>query len=846
MAQNLVTEPLQPCGWVMPLVPESYDQSPLSDEEREALQVLFSGSWLGSLPKELKEARDFLSRLIEPLEDVWLLNRGTNTFSGFCRVMLQEMYERQMAFWQWHSDDWVELLRLSPQDFIVRYGRHHGRRVTRQALLEAAYLLVYFDRFGVVGNRFSHTRMAQNIFGSDLLAEQCERLKDAICNTAGFGYTSGTDAYIRLRRGTSLLMIYHRSPHLEALTPESVAAAAAASPTHELKSDITNRITVALTKLGLLEPSPEPVLPRDRRSAPPPEGVCDTWYAWCVVWLRKDLTDLSYGAAHNYVCQLLKVGRWLAVNHPEITSPFQWTEELALEYRAAVGNFTIGEYVSSRSYHRMVKRGMVGRPLSPRSINIAMHALRRFFGDLQNRPHSVDGAPARKLPLRFKPTDVFSTPSEVTRAVHEAEPRDIDLAVWRKLAGAAARLDAEDVRNLRWPLSALRALALLWITTARRPNELLRLRVDCIRREWDPNMVDEEGQSLEPGEDVLPADAGRQVCYLHIPAGKNRGPFWIWVPTYTADAVEAWKRERGVAQGPARDPKDGTRADLLFCQRNRRMHERYLNRVMIPLLCEKAGVPNGDVKGAFTAHRGRSTRLSLLRLCGMELEDLAEYAGHNDTSTLRHYVRNHPHLLHRKVAQADALSMIIEGLYDPEAAAAGKPAVRWFLGYDTDGEPQFCGLPAHHTCPHKLDCVRCGLYVGGEQAKLLQESENVQPIWSELPMTEAEQHRLYGSAAADADAAERQLEAMKLEPAPVPPNADFLTNPQGLSDERIEQLAEEGSEDAVRQLTMVVESLRSDLAEREQNSDGRNAIVGVMKKRLTFAERQLSRCQQHE
>src|SRR6185437_7583182 len=137
---------------------------------------------------------------------------------------------------------------------------------------------------------------------------------------------------------------------------------------------------------------------------------------------------------------------------------------------------------------------------------------------------------------------------------------------------------------------------------------------------------------------------------------------------------------------------------------------------------------------------------------------------------------NHPHLLHRKIAAADALSTIVEGLYDLEAAAAGKPAVRWFLGYDSDGCPQFCGLPAHHTCPHRLDCIHCGLYIGGEKARMLKESENVQPIWTETPMTPAQ--RLLD--AGEATAAQKQLEDLKALPPPVPPNAAFLTNPSGL------------------------------------------------------------------
>ncbi len=67
-------------------------------------------------------------------------------------------------------------------------------------------------------------------------------------------------------------------------------------------------------------------------------------------------------------------------------------------------------------------------------------------------------------------------------------------------------------------LAYYRAVALLWVTAARRPNELARLRLNCVRREWEPGMRDEGGQPLETTD---------EVCYLQAPSSKDRGPFWI-------------------------------------------------------------------------------------------------------------------------------------------------------------------------------------------------------------------------------------------------------------------------------------------------------------------------------
>ena len=48
--------------------------------------------------------------------------------------------------------------------------------------------------------------------------------------------------------------------------------------------------------------------------------------------------------------------------------------------------------------------------------------------------------------------------------------------------------------------------------------------------------------------------------------------------------------------------------------RGRRIGIAYINEVIIPVLCRKAGVPTQDARGNITSHRGRSTiRLAALQ-----------------------------------------------------------------------------------------------------------------------------------------------------------------------------------------------------------------------------------------
>jgi hypothetical protein len=205
-----------------------------------------------------------------------------------------------------------------------------------------------------------------------------------------------------------------------------------------------------------------------------------------------------------------------------------------------------------------------------------------------------------------------------------------------------------------------------------------------------------------------------------------------------AEAINAWKQERPSQQRKLLDRKDREKVDFLFCYRERHTGVPFINNSVIPILCKRAGVSIEDAKGKITGHRGRSTRLTLLQRNGVSLDDLAEYAGHADTRTIRRYVRHHPLQLHRTIQAADDVSRIIEGVLDMQAADQGLPALRWFIGYDADGEPMFCGNQSYVTCAHRLDCERCGMFIGGEKARLLQEGEQTLPVTSKVPMTPLE------------------------------------------------------------------------------------------------------------
>lgn len=366
------------------------------------------------------------------------------------------------------------------------------------------------------------------------------------------GYAAGRQSLKQRYQAVSFLLLLNRSPWLEDLTPPVVDRAIEMAPTHAA-SIIRGKASTALTRLGVLVPRSDPSQ-QDLFPPGPRDGVPEEWYTWYLAWRATGSQGLARRVARHYGNYILYAGRWLAQRHPGIVSPEQWTEEIALDLRTAVLEETNAVFVSADGARDLARRGLLGKPLSHEAISQFLASLRRFFRDLQHKAHAVGDAPARRLPRRFDPRDALATPSQVQKALRGTEPRDIDLKIWQRLAIQAARLTPEDLGPVPyWPFTAIQAMALLWVSTARRPNELLRLRFHCVRQEWEPDMRDDDGDPLPSGEEIVGQANGQQVSYLHIPSSKYGGPAWIWIPQYTAAAIARWQAERGEERSPLFD-----------------------------------------------------------------------------------------------------------------------------------------------------------------------------------------------------------------------------------------------------------------------------------------------------
>ncbi len=615
--------------------------------------------------------------------------------------------------------------------------------------------------------------------------------------------------------------------HLEDLTEEILRIAVTAPD--PLTPSLIVLITDVLQELTLLPPRPKE-LPSVNLDSLDTSGVPHEWVEWCLAWLKQD-TDLPPKQRRRHFTNLMMDGHWLAAQHPGIGSPDQWDEHLAMEDVNSICQATVGDYASAEGLKVLLTQNRVGKPLMPRSLDKRLCTMSRFFRRLQDRPHAVGNGKVRRIERRFNPSEAFATPQYIRRLI-QPNPRDIDEVIWCKLTHAAATLTEEDYATLwnGYPLSFYKAAALLWVTSARRPNEIIRLQVGCIRRDWDPTMLDEHGIPL-PGEVA-------QLCYVHIPSNKTKGPYWVPIPRYAADAIEMWERERPAKQPKRIDSKDNALVDFLFSLKNKKMGARFLNETLIPALCRRAGVPEEDARGSITGHRARSTIATMLRRNGLSLEDISEFLGHAKPDMVRAYARTDQFRFGRDINRANDLMRIVEGIIDRRAAKAGKPNVFFFLGRGADGQPRFCGNPAWEKCAHRLACLKCPMYVGANQAARLAERlearDEIFKFQTKVEMTPQER----AAAEGDIETLSSLIEAEAEVPPPEPPNDTFRFNTSA-QDLPVSSPAQEAQADLVA-LGRQLATLNRDLAAAEKRTDGRNATIRSLKKRIAEVTDQMA------
>jgi integrase len=545
------------------------------------------------------------------------------------RLILREMYHRKNSFWAWQTKDWAEVACKNTETFN---SCHTCAQSSRTTFIDAAYLLGEFTDFHLIGGIHYH-RLARRVFGQKAVEMLTQRVHNQL-RTWGYGESSMIDVTSSLCE----IIILNKSPRLEDITLNLLITLRkqACGGKHNRdpeapQSALRKKIYVisrVLTSFGII-PEPLSLDPKWNRSRVDVAliNVSPEWASWCKRW--KDTSVLEPSGRKMVYYGALTAGRWLNQTHPEITSPAQWTKELAIDYVAAVDRAVVGQW-TSRTYIHCHKN--VGKPLRPSTKCRYICEMRTFLRDCQEWEW---------IPRRFDPTRTLSTPTSIGKLV-EPNPRIIEEDIWAQLLDAGLNLTAEDLPKQQftsgqrkaqlqywYPLEMVRALAIVWLFAGLRRNEIIRLRIGCIR--WQREAI-----SIPGTDEILPKDA---VCLLEIPTSKTCPSFIKPVDIVVGEAIREWERVR--YETPLmKDPKTQEMVQYLFAHRVKRVGKEFINNVLIPLLCRKAGVPEVDAKGNITSHRARSTIASQLANAKepMTLLELKDWLGHRRLETTLHYI----------------------------------------------------------------------------------------------------------------------------------------------------------------------------------------------------------------
>jgi len=578
--------------------------------------------------------------------------------------------------------------------------------------------------------------LAQHLYGRKVVDKECRRVRDELIR---IGYSPDRRERIA-NQCVAELMLGHDAPSLNAVTDESLTRFAEQSPCIGSRAAL-RRVSIALAELGIVRQRLADSKPLPSVNRPTHLGVSPEWISWSERWRHASLRSPS--CKRSSFSELMTVGRWLMRNHPKVTSPADWTMDLALEYVRYIDQRCVGDDM-------VVQRRLpgAGRPLAPGSKTGLLGAVRTFFHDLQDWDW---------IKCRFNPQRGFAVPRQVKRAL-QFKPRPIDDGYWLKLRTAALVLQPEDMPDPGWantyfyPFELAQAVAVVWTFSGCRVDEIARLEVGCVYVEKVPEQTD------PATGDVIPAFTQHM---LRVPVNKTRGEFVKPVEEPLARAVAAWELVRP-SQCKLLDRTAGRLTDHLFCYRAQHIGKTFVNAVIIPMLLRKAGLPAHDTRGAITSHRARATLATKLynNTSGMTALEVMGWLGHARLSSSQHYIELTPTRLmtafHRSAKLTENLrcvSVLVDRRPEP-----GEPMFRYDLGHG------WCTNDAYAACAHRMACARCVFYEPAETfaAALVQQSDRYIRMLQELRLTEDER----AATAGDAEAVKNLLVQLADKPTP--------------------------------------------------------------------------------
>jgi integrase len=694
-----------------------YDRRPdFNLQEREALRqamVLCTGDNETRLPPQLNSV---LARLLQPLKDILAcLGASQKYCSASVQTILPEMDACSTSYWTWSEEVWTTLLTTAFARFRHTYSPQTYRRVRFHLLIIAYVIGPHTDFFLPVLGDISPLALAGRVFGKQPLQSNVERVRQVLSGW-GYGYEDASKQRC-LATTMAEVMVVNHNQELEQITFARLICLRQHMKPYQRGT--LERLSKVLAHWRIIEQPLPPfsdtlrVLPEHTDTS----GIASDWVDWCLQWHR--FSDLEVTVKRPYFHILLRAGRWLAELHPEVTSPRQWTSLLAAQYVAAVTHMKVGEFCTAAYCSRMEEK--IGLPLSANAKERQLVAMRTFFREIQDDPHN--------LPRQFDPSRAFRTPNTIKKQIGP-NPRDLDPYRWAKLVHAALHLRQEDLPRgsqgvIQYPLELVRAVAVVWVYSGLRTDEIIRLRVGCVRWQREDVTIAETGE-------VLPREA---VCFLTVPNNKTTTTFQKPVNPVVGQRITEWEQARAASQLPRTDRKTGVKVHYLFSHRGHSMSSSYINTSLIPTLCKVAGIPRSDERGTITSHRARATLATLLYNApeGLSLFELMQWLGHTNPASTQQYVRVKPTKLAASYAKAEHNSRLVAALVDTKAEANGEVNIYYMLG-----EQGLCGNPDWASCLYRMACIKCPFFIPRDRALLIESRKTVKRFMEIVELTDEE------------------------------------------------------------------------------------------------------------
>jgi hypothetical protein len=309
-----------PNPWVWPLDETRYDRTPLfTSAEQTALAAFVQRPRDRTVVVARAEQQGTLARLLAPLQDALAVTRGEERFKVHSLYLLLRMCARDgRPFWAWEYETWIRVLGTSTASFFTMHQPGNATDL-RQYIIAVAYLLNCFSDFQALGG-VEMAGLAYKVFGRERVEATFSPI---LAVNAQWGYSPRDDVAFSSVIAEALLL--NKSPYANTLTRPFLERVHAAMAPIPQRRAMIYRLSRILVHLGLLE-SPLPLLgglPASTYKAERERGIAPAWVEWVEHWFETSTRPRKERL--NMRLDLLRTGRWLAVTHPEITHPSQFT-----------------------------------------------------------------------------------------------------------------------------------------------------------------------------------------------------------------------------------------------------------------------------------------------------------------------------------------------------------------------------------------------------------------------------------------------------------------------------------------------------------------------------------------